>query len=410
MQRFYAFCLALLIFANGFTDVLNYKNIPLLIYGAYALASFCVLLMVCDRSRLVVRDRTYYLLLLLLIGTIFLSYYYSAQSPKGFTYFVWFNWIMIVYGIIGKYFIDNAGPLRDCIRYIRVTLVFHAILALIDWAASNGYLSFSPLAMLYRGQEEFKSSLFGIIRLRGGVEEAAHYGLYLNIFFPLSLLTPWSSRLRFIMYIGVVGMSYIATLSLAAAGSFVLALGIGSIVLLQTKNKGVLNSATLLVVAAIACAYLYPHLDNELISRINNPDDVSRIQRQAIYTVAIDEIYHASVGESLVGYGPAAFIEKTDTNPISWYLLFAHDLGVPAMILACMTGLFTWFKVWRSALKNMYKLWAQVALLAPFIHYMVTANFWHPWIWTTMAVLLAAAREGRALNEPEVRFNQPSTL
>lgn len=410
MQRLFAFCLALLIFANGFTDVFNYKNIPLLIYGSYTLATFCVLLMVCGRSRLVVRDRTYYLLLLLLVSTIFLSYCFSARSPKGFTYFVWFNWIIIVYGIIGKLFIDNAGLLRNCIRYIRVTLVTHAILALIDWAASNGYLSFSPLAVLFRGQEEFKSSLLGLIRLRGGVEEAAHYGLYLNLFFPLSLLTPWKSKFRLVLYVGLVGVSYVATLSLAAWACFVLALGIGSIVLLPSRSRFAFHSAALLAIAAIALVYLFPHLDNELIDRINNPDDVSRVQRLGVYTMGEDAMRQASMAELLVGHGPAAFIEKTATNPISWYMLFAHDLGVPAMILACMTGLFTWFKVLKSNLRNSTKIWAQVALIAPFIHYTVTANFWHPWIWTAMAVLLAVAREGRALAGPEARFNPPSTL
>ena len=408
MRRVYALGLSLLVFANGFTDVFIYKNIPLLIYGAYGLACFCVLLMVCSRSRLVVRDRTYYALLLLIVSAIFLSYLFSARTPKGFTYFVWFNWIVIIYGIVGKLFIDNADMLGRCIRSIRAALAIHAVLALIDWAVSNRYLSYSPLAVAFRGQEEFKSAILGLIRLRGGVEEGAHYALYLNIFFPLSLLAPWKNKLRCALYVGLVGVSYVATMSLAAWACLVLALAIGSIVLLPTKSRTAFYLAVLLAVAAVVSVSLYPHLDNELTDRISNPDDVSRVQRLEIYALAKDAILQASVTQSLFGYGPAAFIEKTKTNPVSWYMLFAHDLGVPAMLLACITGLFTWFKVLRSDLKNADKLWAQISLIAPFIHYTVTGNFWHPWIWTAMGVLLAVARKGRTLNQPETRLNQTS--
>ena len=123
-----------------------------------------------------------------------------------------------------------------------------------------------------------------------------------------------------------------------------------------------------------------------------------------------DAMRKASVAELLVGHGPAAFIERTATNPISWYMLFAHDLGVPAMILACLTGLFTWFKILKSNLKKSAKLWAQVALIAPFAHYSVTGNFWHPWIWTAMGVLLAGASAGSVLSEQKEPFNQTKYL
>jgi hypothetical protein len=408
MKRFCSLCLALMVFSNGFTDLFNYKNIPILIWGTYVLISLCVLLMACSRFRLVVHDRTYYLILFLLVSAIFLSYYFSARTPKGFSYFLWFNWIIIVYGVIGKLFIDNVDMLESCIRYIRITLVIHAALAIIDWLASNGYFPFSPLAISFRGQEVFGSKLFGMIRLRGGVEEAAHYGLYLNIFFPLSLLSPCKSKLRLALYIGFVGVSYLATLSLAAWGCAVLALVIGTIALLPSRSRFAFYTAVLLSTLALIGAYMYPRLDNQLINRLKDPNDISRVQRLAIYDKAADAISSADRTETLFGYGPAAFIERNGTNPVSWYMLFAHDLGVPAMVLACMTGLFTWFKVLSSHLKDSAKLWAQVSLIAPFLHYAVTGNFWHPWIWTAMAILLAASRSIRGFDNSF--HKQPTTL
>jgi hypothetical protein len=408
MKRFNSFCLGLLILFNGFTDVVVYNNFPVLIYGVYLLVGCCVGIMACSGVGLNVKNRSYYAVLVLIVIVACISCMLGDKTQKSLTYLGWFIWVFVAYGVIGKLFIDTVGLFDVGIRYIRISLVVHSLLAIVDWAASNSFLPFSPINML-RADSDFNSAIFGLVRLRGGVEEAAHYAMYLQMFFSISLLAPWASKVRFITYIIVVGISYLATFSLSSWICLLCALAISITALLPTKRSTVLAVALSFFLSLGLLAVFIQYIDNELVFRLFDQDDISRIHRTEIYSVALDGLKNVSVLEIFFGRGPASFIEKNHTNPISWYFHFAYDLGFPSVTLAVLTGLITWYNVFVSKLSNIRKFWAQVAVIAPFLQYTITGNFWHPWVWTSMALILETANRSNLANCQQKLF-QPSKI
>lgn len=393
------FALALVIASAPLTDVFWVAGrIPAVIYAAYGIATLELLAwlfwaVLVKQSTFVLRDWGYYFILLFLVCCTLVATLFGAQTPHSLMYFLWFVWIFIGYGVIGKMLVDNAGVRLWVIAWLRVVIFIVCVFALQDWLANN-HLVFekSLLASAYRGQDEFISELLGYIRLRGPVEEAAHFALFLGIFVPLSLLNKRPINLRVTIYTAVVSIAYVLSMSLGAWASLLISAVAAWLFAACRTRQGLVNLFVALLLLA-ACILLLTSFPNQLTDRIWDVNDISRAQRSAVYVSVISHLGNASLWDMVFGFGPAAFIESTGTNPISWYLLMWHDLGLPALL--AVVGLYSYMtmKIARSGCGRRQSFLMHLSVFTSMVHYAITANFWHPWVWLAFPIILGFISE-----------------
>lgn len=387
--------LGLLLMASACTDIFwAYKRIPMAIYVAYfsafLMALFATLIRYGPRDRLIIRDWVYYAILSVLLLNVGVSFLHGPMTQHSLDYLLWFSWVIGMYGLFGKYLADQARPGPKTYLWLELSVFFVCILGLQDWAAQNGYFfSVSLLDQLDRGQTVFRSELLGHIRLRASVEEAGHFALFLNIFVPLTLLRPRRSTVWMILYGCVVVTAYMLTMSLAAFGTVLFSIFLAYFFTLRKTTTSFFKWIMVTSLVVLILSVMMTNMSNQVVDRIRDVGDVSRLQRQEVYLKVINLMTNANLDSWLFGHGLASFIDSTGTNPISWYLLFLHDLGLPSVLMILALAFYVWRRIIHSPCTALQKLLLQVSLLAPLFHYTVTANFWHPWIWLALSLILA---------------------
>jgi hypothetical protein len=277
--------------------------------------------------------------------------------------------------------------------WVEVAVFFACLVGIYDWAIQNSYLAGpSILDLLHRREEKYGHLLLGFIRLRSTVEEAGHFGLFLNAFVPLSLLHQKSSKLWFVLYSGVVITAYVFTMSIATWGMAMIAMVIALLLLPQKRSKEFVAICVIIIAGAITVLLLIS-TENQLSLRILNAQkDISFVQRANMYSTVFNRLMQADIGSWLLGYGPASFIDSVGSNPISWYLLFLHDLGILALFCVIFLGYYVIGHIRRANCSVKQKILLQMSALTLMLHYLITANFWHPWLWVVFPLIFNFVR------------------
>jgi O-antigen ligase len=384
----------------AWTDIFMLSDrFPLAVYAAFAAAAgLCGMLIASDNSceeRLQLADPVYYITLLVLIVLIGIAFLNGRMSAHSLDYAIWFSWIVGVYGIVSKLLVDIAAPDEGTLRVLRVSIALVCVMGVYEWLAINSLIGVPPmLDQLGRRGETYFAALLGNIRLRSTTSEAAHFAMFLNILVPLSLLSVRKLTRPLLLYGLIVLIAYVLTMSLSAWGCLFVAVAFGTVI----SGRGI-GPRILVVGVAIGVGALALYVGSgtseyaDLFGRIADPQDPSRVDRLTVWRTAADSILADRDSASvLFGTGPASFIDQFGTNPISWYLLFAHDLGLLSVVVLVLVEAYVWRSILLSERSPAEKILLQTSLLAATLQYAVNADFWHPWIWVANALALFFSR------------------
>lgn len=376
-NKLMVFCSFALCLSLSFTDIFVFAGTPLATY----MAIFVLLILILREKRLffynLITDKTNWILLILAIFFL-TSYFLNTTNERSWIYCLGFVSLASIVGI-GLNQIINFKAIPEAIKLtLPIALFFVCALAIQDWYSQNFYNhSYSFISQLFRRDLNFNSELLGLIRARGTFEEAAFLALFLNATFPIILATEKNKQIINLLLI-LVFLTYILTLSLAAYISLIFALILSSILL-----RGLVYNLSLLSIICFSILIIiyFLGLENQLIERIFNPNDVSKVERLENYTMVLNALRDNSALNIIFGNGPASFRETYKTNPISSYLFVLHDFG--AISLALIASLF--FKATSSIMRlnqDVYikQLWL-ISLFSVIVHFSVIGNIWHPIFW-----------------------------
>jgi hypothetical protein len=399
VSRYVSHALALVLLASPLTDVFLFRErLPVAIYVSYAIAGMVLGVVTVVRLQSgrfpYVRDAWYQVLLMFLIFICAFSYLAGAHTAKLTQYLLWFSGIFVVYGLFGKWLMEYAAERVLPLLALEIAIFVTAILGLQDCAVrADVVFSDSWVDVLLRRSEEFGGAIYGVPRLRSTAEEGAAYALYLNIFVPLTLMRARVSRAWLATYGSVVVVAYVLTFSLAAWANAITA---GLLGYLIVSRFSVRRAATWFVLVVVAAAIFYiaaTQLSGELFERITDLEDLSWVERLVVNAIALDRIMDGDLLTLLLGYGPGSFNALYERNPLSSYLLVAHDLGVPSLLAIAMIFGGVLLSIRHSSLPTSRKWLLCVSVLSAMLHYAVIPNIWHPWIWLAFALILTMVRE-----------------
>ncbi len=381
----------LIFFVLPLTDIFIFNNkYPIAIYFSFLLAIIYTIINLFIKSnyRFKINNKLYYYIIILLITLLIFIYILRPTGARSFHYFLWFLNIYVIYGCFLKFYIDNINLNNINSNFINYVLLFYSSLSIYDWVVINDFISLpSIFNSLGRLDNEFSSRLLGYIRLRGPTEEGALYGLFINMYFPLILAFGAMKGYKLFFSTIIILISYLLTASLSSWIFLIFALIISIFIMYKYLDNKLVIIAFFLLLTMYA-TYSYDLFDNEILNRLKNPEDVSIVERSGIYMIALDGIRNFNLPELFLGMGIANFRDSNGTNPISWYLMVAHDLGFVSFFLVVCLFLYVISKILNSKLNTKQKFYSVVAVICSLMHYGFVGNFWHPWVWFLFAYLL----------------------
>lgn len=382
------------------TDVFwVFDRIPAAVYVAFIWTVFVLITRATVQPwALKLNEPTYLGFLLLLAMAVLVSYALGSSSPQATRYALWFLWIIMGYGAGSVLLMQATVSTETIVRSLRWGVGIACILGLQDWLVGNDIAPGpSLLSNMVRGETDYDARLLGLLRMRGPVEEAAHFGMFLNGLVPLTFTIPFHSRLKAIVYGITVATTYVLTLSLAAWA----ALGMSAIIvaIVFWRHSRIMRTVAWVTIAMGGIIVLLSFVDdNQLLARIGDENDPSYLHRMEMYKYAVMNILEANGLQLVFGHGAASFIGQYQNNPISAYLFLFHDFGLVALMIFLVAMVVVFKKILSGKAQPNVRGLLAISLLSMLIHYGVTANIWHPWLWFASAFAMRLANHGESHN------------
>lgn len=228
---------------------------------------------------------------------------------------------------------------------------------------------------------------FGIIRIRSLMDESGFFALYLCIFGPIL----YTLKIRYfkVFWRRILILLYIINMTLTFSTSAILAFGIilpfSMIVYGKKGNYKFIYILSSSIVAILILIILNYTLDIYLLDIIFSKIETGNGRWGAVMS-SFNEFIHASPLTLLFGFGPGYSGRLNIDSVMSFILLILFELGI--------AGLAWYLFIFYFAFKNVSKIniihrpYMAFSILSAFFFYIFIANYWFPWVWTILALLI----------------------
>jgi hypothetical protein len=273
--------------------------------------------------------------------------------------------------------------LTGCLVGFIISLTFGAVEFVLVQYGFHDVVSSIPR----NAREIYIAEAFGFIRIRSLMDESGFFALYLCILGPVLYtlkIRYFNSFLRKLLI-----LLYIINMTLTFSTSAILSFGIILPFVIMAYGKNISYKVIYIllssIVAILSINLLNNTLDIYMLDIISSKIETGNGRWGPLVT-SYNAFINSSPQTLLFGFG-AGYGGRLNIDPVmSLVLLMLFELGI--------VGLVWYLFIFYLAFKNVSKInvihrpYMAFSILSAFFFYIFISNYWFPWVWVILALLI----------------------
>jgi hypothetical protein len=320
--------------------------------------------------------------------------------------------IVLMYFFLKTYILSYAkkNTFKTILKYITISVFISSLIGIFEFIDKN-FLHYGIDEFIYRPTVKDMPALFNLFyRMRSFTEEPGHFGLFLEIFSPLSLYYIFNSNIKVIyavIFSFTVLISLIFTFSTASFVIIPISIFITLAYFLYKNNvvikqlyfyKRIIYILFSLILFFILLDYIgfisFLDLVETAVKKITNSSSSSDRLERASETLNV--FYNSNIIQLLFGFGPAGNLSYNLNSVVSLYVTILFEVGILGIILFILFLLVVFKKI--ISIKSNIKYFFMISFISATLHYSIISNYWFPWLWFLIVLIAYVKRYERIHN------------
>lgn len=314
-----------------------------------------------------------------------------------------FVWVVLFYSV--RIALEAATTNAKLIRAVEIAIVLSvsvaAVLAIFEFIERNASGGESVLVeqLIPRVNEEivrYDARFIEVFRTRGFVEESGHFGFFFEALGPLAIALVLSRGNPIVRgaVSAIVVVGYLTTFTVAG---IVTLLPVVFIVGLHLRRRALVNLGATVGVMVFVSLGVAMLMGVPLIEFLEDKlSDETLSGRTMNYAQLWERISDFNVMELFIGVGPGAAytldMGAGAAGILSLYGIFFAEGGL--FTIALLVALFARaYRRIKSIPDERVKVAMSVSVTWCIAHYLAIGNYWYPWMWFVLALIVSGAAD-----------------